>query len=119
MIYGVGTDLIETERVLNACIKDSFRNKVFTETERREALHFKKRLAGDFVVKEAVVKAFGTGFRKIRPAEIEVLRDELEKPYVRLHGAAKEFAEQEGIRKIHVSISDSDQMTVAFAVAEC
>ena len=119
MIFGVGTDLIETERVLNACVKDSFRNKVFTETERREAYYYQKRLAGDFVVKEAVAKAFGTGFRDIEPAEIEVLRDALGKPYVVLHGKAKEFAGRKGIRTIHVSISDTEKLTSAFAVAEC
>lgn len=44
------------------------------------------RLAGDFAVKEAVSKVFGTGFRGFGLLDIEVLRDELGKPWVRLHG---------------------------------
>ena len=51
------------------------------------------RLAGDFAVKEAVSKVFGTGFRGFGLLDIEVLRDELGKPWVRLHGGAKKLAD--------------------------
>lgn len=118
MIYGVGTDLVEIVRVLRACERESFAARVFTEQERREASEHKVRLAGDFAVKEAVAKAFGTGFRSFGPADIEVLRDEAGRPYVRLHNAAAEYAERENILSVHVSISDTDTLVSAFAVAE-
>ena len=137
MIYGVGTDIIETKRVLEACGRKAFLKKVYTKNEllqagissdeaeagaisedhkgRRIKL---KRLASDFAVKEAVSKALRTGFRSFGPGDIECLRDELGAPYIRLHGAAKELSESLGELSIYVSISDSEGMTMAFAVAE-
>ena len=118
MIFGVGSDLIEIARVLKACERETFSCRVFTENERREAFGSEKRLAGDFAVKEAVVKAFGTGFGSIRPGDIEVLRDVSGKPYVNLSGKAKEFADSHCIDNIQVSISDTGELVLAFAVAE-
>ena len=57
------------------------------------------RLAGNFAVKEAVAKVFGTGFRTFGPREIEVLRDELGKPHVMLYGKAEETAKRLGNQK--------------------
>lgn len=118
MIIGVGTDLIEIERIKRACEKEAFLSRVYTEEERRQAGGRVSRLAGDFAVKEAVSKVFGTGFRTFGPGEIEVLRDDLGKPFVRLHREAKKTAGELGIRTIHVSITNTDRMASAFAVGE-
>ncbi len=118
MIFGVGTDLVEISRVLKACEKETFLNHVFTENERRQALSDKKRLAGDFAVKESVAKAMGIGFNGIGLSDIEVLRDKLGKPYVILHGKALDFCREHGIDDMHVSISDTNVLVTAFAVAE-
>ena len=101
MIIGIGTDLIEIARVRKACEKQAFLTRVYTEKERRQAGGNVSKLSGDFAVKEAVAKAFGTGFRKFMPIDIEVLRDEFGKPCVILHGGAKELAEELGIKRIH------------------
>lgn len=71
-----------------------------------------------FAVKEAVAKVFGTGFRTFMPGDIEVLRDELGKPYVRLYGGALEQFEKMGMEQIHVSISNTNGLAMAFAVGE-
>lgn len=118
MIIGVGTDLIEIERIKKACEKEAFLARVYTEEERRQAGGHVSRLAGDFAVKEAVAKVFGTGFRTFGPGEIEVLRNDLGKPFVRLYGEAKKTAEELGIQAIHVSITNTDRMASAFAVGE-
>lgn len=118
MIFGIGTDLIEIKRVEKACAKQAFLSRTYTEEECRQASGNVTRLAGNFAVKEAVSKAFGTGFRRFWPGDIEVLRDELGKPYVRLHGAAGMVAEELGIGKIHVSISNTKEYAVAYVVAE-
>ena len=60
MIVGIGTDLIEIERIKKACEKEAFLVRVYTEEERRQAGGKVSRLAGDFAVKEAVSKVFGT-----------------------------------------------------------
>ena len=97
MIVGIGTDLIEIERIKKACEKEAFLVRVYTEEERRQAGGKVSRLAGDFAVKEAVSKVFGTGFRGFGLLDIEVLRDELGKPWVRLHGGAKKLADSRHI----------------------
>lgn len=118
MIIGVGTDLIEIERVKKACEKEAFLLRVYTENERRQADGRPSVLAGTFAVKEAVAKVLGTGFRTFMPKDVEVLRDELGKPYVVLHGNAKVLAEEKKIRRIEVSISDTKDMVMAFAIGE-
>lgn len=118
MIIGVGTDLVEMERIEKACDKEAFLMRLYTEEERRQAGKGISRLAGNFAVKEAVAKVFGTGFRSFGPDCIEVLRDSLGKPYVRLHGRAQELAGELGIERIHVSITNTAGYAMAFAVGE-
>lgn len=118
MIYGVGTDLVEVNRVMKACEKQAFLKRIFTEDEQRIIMKDIKKAAGNFAVKEAVVKMFGTGFRQIEPNHIEVLRDDLGKPYIILYDAAREFALQEQIAKIHVSITNTKDYASAYVVGE-
>ena len=118
MLTGVGCDLIEMERIKKACEKEAFLMRVYTEEERRQAGGRISVLAGTFAVKEAVAKVLGTGFRTFMPDDVEVLRNELGKPYVVLHGNAKITAEEKGIRHIEVSISDTKDFAMAFAVGE-
>jgi len=118
MIYGIGTDLIEVERIKKAYEKESFRKKIYTEQEQQLIAENAQRAAGNFAVKESVVKAFGTGFGKISPIDIEVLREASGKPYVVLHGPAKEFLVSEQILRVHVSISNIKEYAVGYVVME-
>jgi len=92
--------------------------RVYTEEERRQADGRISVLAGTFAVKEAVAKVLGTGFRTFTPIDVEVLRDELGKPYVILHENARKTAEEKNVRRIEVSISDTKELVMAFAVGE-
>ena len=76
MILGIGVDSIEISRVVKAMEKEHFVHRIFTEKERAEMEHAKRRGASDFAGKEAVVKAFGTGFAGIDACEVEILRRE-------------------------------------------
>ncbi|MDF2802910.1 MAG: holo-acyl-carrier-protein synthase [Anaerocolumna sp.] len=118
MIVGIGTDLIEIDRIVKACENDAFLNKIYTENEQKLAILDKNKLAGNFAVKEAIVKMIGTGFRGIKPIEVEVLRDELGKPFVNLYGGAKEQAKLLGITSIYVSITNVKEYASAVAVGE-
>ncbi len=118
MIYGIGTDFIEVERIKKAYEKESFRQKIYTEQEQQLIAGNAQRAAGNFAIKESVVKAFGTGFGKISPINIEVLREVSGKPYVVLCGPAKEFLEAEKIRHIHVSISNTKEYALGYVVME-
>ena len=118
MIVGVGIDLLEIGRIERLAEREAFLNKVYTCEERERFRTFPAMLAGNFAVKEAVMKALGTGFRGMGAADIECLRDELGKPYVNLYGGAAKRAEELGVTDVHVSISDTDDLVTALAVAE-
>jgi holo-[acyl-carrier protein] synthase len=118
MIIGIGTDLIEIDRVVKACEKESFRRKYFTKNEIELAVTDTHKYADNFAVKEAVSKMLGTGFRSISPIEIEVLRDPLGKPYVNLYGKALNLSNSLGIHNIFVTISNTKKYSSAFAIGE-
>jgi len=101
-----------------ACEKEAFLSRVYTAEERRQAGGKLPVLAGTFAVKEAVAKVLGTGFRTFMPIDIEVLRDDLGKPYVKLHGNARKLAKEKKLVRIEVSISDTKDHAMAFAVGE-
>ena len=119
MIFGIGTDLIETERIQKAISKKRFLDMVYTEDEQKLIEGRVQKAAGNFAVKEAVVKAFGTGFRGISPKDIEVLRDDVGKPFVKCYGNAETFQKEHNITTIHVSISNLKEYAQAFVVLEC
>ncbi len=117
MVIGTGCDLLEIHRMEQ--LKQGNRlERIFTEAERRQANGRNSVLAGDFAVKEAVSKCFGTGVRGFSLLDVEVLRDELGKPYVRLYQGALARYEEMGGESLSVSISDTRELVMAFAVLE-
>jgi holo-[acyl-carrier protein] synthase len=124
MIYGIGTDIIEVARIQKVMERDlGFRDKIFTpgEIEYCETKKFKyQNYAARFSAKESFLKAIGTGWRfGIRFADIEVYHDELGKPYIRLHGKAKELITELSITKINVSLSHLKELATAIVTLEC
>ena len=121
MIIGIGTDMTEIPRIARAVGNMRLAGKLFTSAELAlaEARGGSAAvLAGCFAVKEAVVKAMGTGFAGFWPNEIEVLRDAKGAPVITLFGKAKAFADARGMRHFHVSISNTAAYAIAFVVAE-
>lgn len=128
MIIGIGTDILELSRIEKAASKKSFLNKIFTENELglfyglsggavlNKRAH--ESIGANFAVKEAIAKALGTGFRGFPPSDIEVLRDELGKPYVNLFGKAHLLAKELNVDKIHVTISHCSNFCVAYTILE-
>ena len=117
MILGIGCDILEIKRIRDLQEKHRL-DTIYTEEERRQAMERASMLVGDFSVKEAVAKCFGTGVRGFALTEIEVLRDALGRPYVKLYGAAEALFRRLGGSRIHVSISDTGELVTAFAVLE-
>lgn len=118
MIKGIGMDMVEVSRIEKACGKEHFLNRVFTAEEVIRFRKFPVKLAGNFAVKEAVAKVLGTGFRGFCPIDVEVLRDDLGKPYVNLYGSARELQEKLGITSVFVTITNEKEYACAVAVAE-
>lgn len=121
MIIGIGTDIIEIERIEIAVKRTKgFINKLFTENEINifESRGFKSEvIAGNFAAKEAVSKALGTGFRGFGVKDIEILRDELGKPVVNLNSNVYEILNRKDVN-IHLSISHNRTSAIAYAVME-
>lgn len=118
MVVGTGIDVVEVRRVLKAIQKVSFLNKCYTVAEQELIEKRKSTAACNFAGKEAVAKAFGTGFAGFSPADIEILRKENGAPYVNLYGRAEEISKEKGITGLHISLSDTKDIAVAYVVAE-
>ena len=120
MIVGIGNDIIEIERIEKAILKEGFKNKVYTE---RELENIEKRgnrmetYAGIFSAKEAISKAIGTGVREFSLIDLEILNDDLGKPYVvvseKLDKILKTKKED---YQIEISISHSKKYATAVAM---
>lgn len=123
MITGVGTDLIEVERVAGKISKDEgFRELVFTPTEiaycEAKANKF-QHYAARFAAKEAFLKAIGTGWiTGIAFNEIEIRNDEQGRPMLSLLGGTLQFLEARGIGKIWVSLSHLSNISSAVVIIE-
>lgn len=116
-IIGIGIDQVEIRRVIDACKRERFVKKTYSEKEQMLLSNRKSAAATNFAGKEAVAKAFGCGFRGISPNEISILRRENGAPYVELAGRAEKLAKQLGITHLHISLSDSKILANAFVIA--
>lgn len=88
-MVGLGTDIIEIERINRAMERPSFLRHVFTEQEqtwlKEKGRNMPQSAAGLFCAKEAVAKALGTGFQNgLRFQDIEIGHTALGAPYVSL-----------------------------------
>lgn len=121
MIKGTGVDITEVERIKKNLENEKFIKKVYSKTE-QEHLRTRKfnaqTAAGMFAAKEAVSKCLGTGFSNFGPCHIEILKNEIGKPYVNLTNNALKRAQELNIENIFVSISHTAEYAVAFCVAE-
>ena len=124
MVVGLGVDIVQNERIQGIIDKwgEKFLSKIFTKTELDFINRHEQKLqryASNFAVKEAFVKALGTGFRNgINFHNIQVRRDELGKPFIELMGETKSFADEKGINKIHTTISHEKDYSVAVVIFE-
>ena len=94
MIYGIGTDIVEISRIedeifILICRKNTHQMKIKIASQYKNEKLI-KYLAKQFAGKEAISKAFGTGIRKpILMKDIEIIRDEIGKPYLNPLGGVK------------------------------
>ena len=115
-----GVDLIEVSRIRKMVKRwgNRFLDRIYTDTELRICRGKPERLASRFAGKEAVMKALGTGARGVGWREIEIAAESSGKPVVNLYGKAKEKAESLGLTGLAISLSDTREYSVAFAVGE-
>ena len=123
MIFGIGTDIIEVERIRGFIGKgEAFKSRVFTEQEIAYSDSFRDPApfyAARFSAKEAFVKALGTGFTAgIGFNQIEVTHLESGQPEIILHGKALEFVEEMEIVRIHLTLTHIKEYAIATVILE-
>ena len=124
LVIGLGTDLIEIERIAHSVERfgDAFLRRVYTPGEIAYCQRKKnaaESLAARFAAKEAGAKALGTGIsRGVSWREFEVRRLPGQRPELHLSGRAAAVAEGLGIRRISLSLAHSQGLSIAVVVAE-
>ena len=120
MIYGIGNDIIEIERIKKALMREGFIRKICTE---KEIENLQKRgnreesYAGVFSAKEAIAKAVGIGVRFYSLTDMQILNDDLGKPFVLISEKLdKIIKEKFGTYRIELSISHSKDYATAVAI---
>ena len=120
MIVGIGNDIIEIERVEKAISKEGFIAKVYTQREIENIVKRGNRTetyAGIFSAKEAVSKAIGTGVREFALIDLEILNDDLGKPYVIVSDKLKKIIQRKKENyQIEIAISHSKKYATAMAI---
>ena len=128
MILGIGTDLANIERIERTLERfgDRFRNRVFTDAEKKKAER-RRDVAGTYAkrwaAKEACSKALGTGLRMgIAWKDMAVTNLSTGQPQIAVTGWAAErltkMTPANHKALIHVSLTDDHPWAQAFVVIE-
>lgn len=120
-MIGIGVDLVEIDRFRAAMARTpSLAGRLFTDDEREYALRRgdpTERFAVRFAAKEAVMKALGVGLGAFAFREVEVLRSGSGAPTLRLVGRADRLARDRGVTQWHLSLTHTQHVAEAVAVA--
>ena len=120
-IFGVGTDIVKTNRIQKLLRRKNILEKLFNKEEITKCKRIKNMancFAKRFAAKEAFSKALGTGISKgINFNQIVVLNEKNGKPFIKLIENTKKNVEKKLKKKnykISLSLTDEDEYAVAF-----
>jgi holo-[acyl-carrier protein] synthase len=125
VIFGVGTDIVEIERIKKALERwgERFAERILCPPE---LIRFKKHklpvayLAKRFAAKEAFTKALGTGIRA--PANwhgVWVVNLPSGKPVLEYTPELKAVLDRKQISQAHLTLTDERGLAVATVILEC
>ena len=124
-ILGIGVDIVENKRLKKSIKNKSFISRLFTLFEIKNSTMVKNKstyFSKKFAAKESFSKALGTGFRKgLNFKDVEILNDNLGKPYFRLNNKTKKIIMKTLKVKnfdIFLSISDEKEYSIAFTIIQ-
>lgn len=121
MIKGLGTDIIEIDRIEKVVSRygQQFLDRLFTRSEQEYCIKYRnptQHYAGRFAAKEAIAKALGKGIGKeIVWTDIEIINDELGKPQVYL---APQVRNHFSDPNVQLSISHCKKYATAVAIIQ-
>jgi holo-[acyl-carrier protein] synthase len=120
-VIGIGIDAVEVDRFRRVLARTpGVARRLFTEEERAYGNRQRDpapRLAARFAAKEAVMKALGVGLGAFAFRDVEVVREASGRPHLALRGAAAAVARSRGVTAWRVSLSHTDVIAEAVAVA--
>ncbi len=121
VLRGIGVDAVkisrmDTRRMTSHVLKRMFHPQ---EVEQLESMRQGQAeyLASRFAAKEALVKALGTGFKGISPAEICVIVNDAGKPEFLLSDELKDKLAINSVG-LHLSLTHEGDLAIAFVVVE-
>lgn len=126
MILGIGTDLVEIDRLAQAYVRHGARlvQRILGEAERVamptvDSPGFHAWLAKRFATKEAAVKALGSGFSGgVSLHDIQTVHNAQGAPQLIFSGVAQQRLNQMGVSRTHLSVSDERTHALAFVLLE-
>jgi holo-[acyl-carrier protein] synthase len=124
MILGTGIDIIEVARIAASYEKfgDRFVNRILLPDEIAYCLLHRRPapfLAARFSAKEAISKAFGTGLgTQLGWHDMEIRRKESGEPFVVMHGKGQDLFDARSAKKLHISLSHTENYAAATAILE-
>src|SRR6267142_948044 len=124
MILGIGTDIIEVERIQASFERfgERFLKRILHPDEIAYCLSHRVPapfLAARFAGKEAISRAFGTGIgAQLGWQDMEIGRKASGEPFVILHGAGEKLLKARGARMVLISLSHTQAHAAAVAILE-
>ena len=120
-VIGIGVDAVDVARFRDTLSRTpSLRERVFTAGElvplstRADPV---PSLAARFAAREAVMKAMGVGLGAFDFQDVWVDSLESGRPVLQVSGRAEALAEERGIGSWHLSLTHTDDVAIAYAVA--
>ena len=118
-IFGIGTDIVKTNRIQKLLRKENILEKLFNEEEIIKCKRIKKNancFAKRFAAKEAFSKALGTGISKgLSFKDIEILNNKKGKPILNINGKSKKIVKKFIKKRFKTFVSLSDEKSHAIA----
>jgi holo-[acyl-carrier protein] synthase len=124
MVVGMGTDLIEVQRIRESIDRfgQRFLSRIFTPVEQsycQRKANSSERFAARFAAKEAGMKAIGTGWNLgVTFLDFEVVNLPSGRPTLNLSGRAKHVAAELGVRTISLSLTHTALQGLAVVILE-
>jgi len=124
MIYGVGADVVQIDRVASSLERfgERFVHRLLMPAELQQFALSKRQvrfLAMRFAAKEAIVKAMGTGFAHgVWIRDTGVVQNAWGKPEIVYSERGRALCRKLGIGDGHISLTDDAGLVMAFAVLE-
>ena len=124
-ILGIGTDVVENQRIKNSIKNKKFIKRVFSKKEINLSKKYKNKFnyfSKRFAAKQALAKAIGSGIRNgLNFNDISIINDKLGKPKFHIIDKLNKILKNKFKSKkieIFLSLSDEKKYSIAFVIIQ-